>query len=73
MPFYTYRFKICLKIKYDESIEMKKELKMAADRLRQKLQSIEEQMRDNDNKHMIDKFNWETQRLQLVSTINRVC
>ena len=51
---------------------MRKELKKAADKLRQKLQSLEEQIMDKQNKHTIEKNNWETQRLQFVSMNNRV-
>ena len=51
---------------------MRKELKIAADRLRQKLEAVEVQMVDKENKHTIEKYNWDTQKLQLVSTINRV-
>ena len=51
---------------------MRKELKKAADKLRQKLQSLEEQIIDKQNKHTIEKNNWETQRLQFVAINNRV-
>lgn len=57
---------------YEESIQMRKELKAATDRLRQKLQLVEEQAIDKENRHLIEKSNWETQRLQLVTTINRL-
>jgi hypothetical protein len=61
---------LCLK--YEESIEVRRELRIAADKLRQKLQILEEQVMEKQNKHTIEKNNWETQRLQLVSTVNRV-
>jgi hypothetical protein len=51
---------------------MRKELKKAADKLRQKLQSLEEQIIDKQNKHTIEKNNWETQRIQYLTTNNRV-
>ena len=45
---------------------------MAADKLRHKLQSLEDQIIDKQNRYTIEKNNWETQKLQFVSTINRV-
>jgi uncharacterized protein YacL (UPF0231 family) len=51
---------------------MRKELKKAADKLRQKLQSLEEQIIEKQNKHTIEKNSWETQRLQLVGTNNKL-
>ena len=57
---------------YEESVEMRKELKKAADKLRQKLQSLEDQIIEKQNKHTIEKNNWETQRLQYISTNNKV-
>lgn len=51
---------------------MRKELKKAADKLRQKLQSLEEQIIEKQNKHTMEKNNWETQRLQLVSSNNKL-
>jgi chromosome segregation ATPase len=57
---------------YEESVDMRKELKKAADKLRQKLQSLEDQIIDKQNKHTIEKNSWETQRMQYVSAINRL-
>ncbi len=57
---------------YEESVEMRKELKKAADKLRQKLQSLEEQIIEKQNKHTIEKNNWETQRIQYMSQNNKV-
>ncbi len=51
---------------------MRKELKKAADKLRQKLQSLEEQIIDKQNKHTIEKNSWETQRIQFSTTINKL-
>jgi hypothetical protein len=51
---------------------MRKELKKAADKLRQKLQSLEEQIIEKQNKHTIEKNSWETQRLQLTSANNKL-
>ncbi len=51
---------------------MRKELKKAADKLRQKLQSLEEQIIDKQNKHTIEKNSWETQRMQYSTTINKL-
>ena len=50
---------------------MRKELKKAADKLRQKLQSLEEQIIDKQNKHTIEKNGWETQRIQYVTSLNK--
>ena len=57
---------------YEESVEMRRELKKAADKLRQKLQSLEEQIIDKQNKHTIERNGWETQRLQVIAVNNRV-
>lgn len=57
---------------YEESVEMRKELKKAADKLRQKLQSLEEQIIEKQNKYTMEKNNWETQRIQFLSVNNRV-
>ena len=57
---------------YEESVEMRKELKKAADKLRQKLQSLEEQIIEKQNKHTIEKNSWETQRIQYMSQNNKV-
>lgn len=57
---------------YEESVDMRKELKKAADKLRQKLQSLEDQIIDKQNKHTIEKNSWETQRIQYISTINKL-
>ena len=51
---------------------MRKELKKAADKLRLKLQSLEEQIIDKQNKHTIEKNAWETQRLQYVTSKNKL-
>lgn len=51
---------------------MRRELKKAADKLRLKLQNLEEQIIDNQNKHMIEKNNWESQRIQYISQNNKV-
>lgn len=51
---------------------MRKELKKAADKLRQKLQSLEEQIIDKQNKHTMEKNSWETQRIQFMSVNNKV-
>lgn len=60
------------KFKYEESVDMRKELKKAADKLRQKLQSLEEQIIDKQNKHTIEKNSWETQRIQFTQVNNKV-
>lgn len=52
---------------------MRKELKKAADKLRQKLQSLEEQIIEKQNKYTMEKNSWETQRIQFLSVNNRVC
>jgi chromosome segregation ATPase len=57
---------------YEESVDMRKELKKAADKLRLKLQSLEEQIIDKQNKHTIEKNTWETQRLQYVTSKNKL-
>jgi chromosome segregation ATPase len=57
---------------YEESVDMRRELKKAADKLRQKLQSLEEQIIEKQNKHTIEKNNWETSRLGYVSNINKL-
>lgn len=51
---------------------MRKELKKAADKLRQKLQSLEEQIIEKQNKYTIEKNSWETQRIQFMSANNKV-
>ena len=51
---------------------MRKELKKAADKLRQKLQSLEEQIIDKQNKHTIEKNGWEIQRIQYIQVNNKV-
>lgn len=51
---------------------MRKELKKAADKLRQKLQSLEEQIIEKQNKYTMEKNSWETQRIQFLSVNNRV-
>ena len=51
---------------------MRKELKKAADKLRQKLQSLEEQIIDKQNKHTIEKNSWETQRIQYLTSNNKL-
>ena len=51
---------------------MRKELKKAADKLRQKLQSLEEQIIEKQNKHTVEKNSWETQRIQMLSTNNKL-
>ena len=51
---------------------MRKELKKAADKLRQKLQSLEDQIIDKQNKHTIEKNGWETQRIQYITSINKL-
>ena len=51
---------------------MRRELKKAADKLRQKLQSLEEQIIEKQNKHTAERNNWETQRLNYVTTNNKV-
>ena len=51
---------------------MRKELRSATDKLRQKLQTLEDQIVEQNNKHTIEQNNWDTQRMQLVSTVNRV-
>lgn len=58
-------------LQYEESVDMRKELKKAADKLRQKLQSLEEQIIDKQNKHTIEKNGWETQRIQYISSLNK--
>ncbi|RNA11090.1 hypothetical protein BpHYR1_054377 [Brachionus plicatilis] len=57
---------------YEESVEMRRELKKAADKLRLKLQNLEEQIIDNQNKHTIEKNNWESQRVQFISQNNKL-
>lgn len=52
---------------------MRRELKKAADKLRLKLQNLEEQIIDNQNKHTMEKNNWESQRIQYISQNNKVC
>jgi hypothetical protein len=51
---------------------MRKELKKAADKLRQKLQSLEDQIIDKQNKHTIEKNTWETQRIQYIASNNKL-
>lgn len=51
---------------------MRKELKKAADKLRQKLQSLEEQIIEKQNKYTMEKNTWETQRIQFLSVNNKV-
>jgi hypothetical protein len=58
--------------KYEESVDMRKELKKAADKLRQKLQSLEDQIIEKQNKHTIEKNNWETQRIQYLAANNKL-
>ncbi|CAF0782220.1 unnamed protein product [Brachionus calyciflorus] len=57
---------------YEESVDMRRELKKAADKLRHKLQTLEEQIIENQNKHTIEKNNWESQRLQYISQNNKL-
>ncbi|CAF3971616.1 unnamed protein product [Rotaria magnacalcarata] len=58
--------------KYDESIKIKSELQNAVDRLRQKLYDLESYAQDKQNKHAIDRHQWEIERLELVGKINEL-
>ena len=51
---------------------MKSELQNGVDRLRQKLHDLELRSQEKQNKHNIDKQQWETHRIELVGKINEV-
>jgi hypothetical protein len=59
-------------IQYDESIKLKSELQNAVDRLRQKLHELEVHSQDKQNRHAIEKQQWDIQRLEFIGKINEV-
>jgi len=58
--------------KFDESIKLKSELQNAVDRLRQKLHDVETHAHDKQNRFIIDKQQWENDRLALIGKINEL-
>jgi len=67
-PYIIYR----LYVTVIPTISSKSELQNAVDRLRQKLYDVEIHSQDKQNKYIIEKQQWEIQRLELTGKINEV-